>query len=265
MTNTKKAVAAGLGLFVAWTGATWLLEGRIETLLRPEAVTDRLLYAVVANMIVGIVGAIVTLRFTQHWQGTRREAAGFGSPARTVIAVGAGFVLGLAFYSLSAAPSSDPVVVANAFAQVLVVSAAEVVVCWAVVGTVLEAAFRDLGRLTAAGLAALIVSALFGAYHFAHSPPFNTPGMAAFLGAIGLVTSLFFFVSRDIYGTIVFHNFLGVIGVTSALAAQDRLQGMTEWQPRLFATAAATLLVLAVADKLALRRHTIAAGTPTRA
>jgi hypothetical protein len=31
--------------------------------LRPEAATDRLLYAFVANLLIGIVGAIVILRF----------------------------------------------------------------------------------------------------------------------------------------------------------------------------------------------------------
>ena len=36
-----KALVA-LGTYATWTAITWLLEGRIQTLLRPEAVTDRL-------------------------------------------------------------------------------------------------------------------------------------------------------------------------------------------------------------------------------
>ncbi|MFZ1104806.1 MAG: hypothetical protein WAN86_18480 [Hyphomicrobiaceae bacterium] len=253
MTDAKKAVGTALALFIVWTAATWFFEGRIETFLRPEAATDRLLYALVANLGIGIVGAIVVLRFILNWHYLRREAAGFGSPARTAIAVTAGLVLGLAFYALSGGPTSDPIVLTNAFAQVLVVSAAEVIVCWAVVGTVFEAAFRDLGRIIAVGLAAVIASVLFGAYHFAHSPPFNTIGMVAFLSVIGLVTSLFFFVSRDVYGTIVFHNFMGAFGVVNALAAKGQLQAMTELQPWLLATAAMAALVLAAADKFALR------------
>jgi hypothetical protein len=35
------AVVAAFALFGAWTLATWILEGRIETLLRPEAALDR--------------------------------------------------------------------------------------------------------------------------------------------------------------------------------------------------------------------------------
>jgi hypothetical protein len=254
MTGTKRAIAAALALFAVWTATTWFLEGRSETFLRPEATTDRLLYALVANLLIGIVGAIVILRFVLRSHRVCREAAGFGSAARTAIAIAAGLVLGLAFYALAGGPTSDPIVLTNAFAQVLVVSAAEVVVCWAVVGSVFEAAARGLGRLSAVGLAAVIASVLFGAYHFAHSPPFNTMGMVAFLSVIGLVTSLFFFVSRDVYGTIVFHNFMGVLGVVNALAAKGLLQDMSGLQPRLLATAATTVLVLAAADKFVIRR-----------
>jgi hypothetical protein len=32
---------------------------------------------------------------------------------------------------------------------------------------------------------AIVVSILFGVYHFAHSVPFNTAGYVALLGAIG--------------------------------------------------------------------------------
>ena len=142
----------------------------------------------------------------------------------------------------------------NAFAQVLVVSAAEVIVCWAVLGCAFESALQGVGRWFAVIVAAVIASMLFGVYHFAHSAPFNSVGMVAFLSAIGLVTSLFFFVSRDVYGTIVFHNFLGVLGVVNALAAKNLLQPLTEPQPRLLGTAIVTILVLMTVERFALRR-----------
>jgi hypothetical protein len=40
---------------------------------------------------------------------------------------------------------------------------------------------------------------------------------------IGLVTSAFFFVSRDVSGTIACHNFLGTFGVIRALVASGNL------------------------------------------
>ena len=134
-----RAIAAALVLFAAWTAATWFLEGRIATFLRPEAAIDRLTYAVIANLMIGIVGGMLILRLMLNWEWLRREAAGFGSPVRTAMALAAGLVLGLAFYALSGGPTANPVVITNVFAQVIVISAAEVIVCWAVVGSVLEA------------------------------------------------------------------------------------------------------------------------------
>jgi hypothetical protein len=55
---------------------------------------------------------------------------------------------------------------------------------------------------------------------------------------IGLVTSLFFFVSKDVYGTIAFHNFLGILGVMRALEASGNLSS--------FERPIVSLLVMAV-------------------
>jgi hypothetical protein len=255
MTNRTKAVSLALVLFAIWTAATWFLEGRIDTLLRPDAVVDRLLYAVIANLIIGTIGAFFVLRLAFRWNvGSPRES-GFGAWMRTVLSVVAGLALGLAFYAASGAPTSDPIIIVNAFAQVLVVSAAEILVCWAVVAAVFEAALRDSNRWVAIVVGAVAGSVLFGLYHFAHSAPFNTWGMVAFLSVVGLTTSLFFFVSRDVYGTIVFHNFLGVLGVANALAAKGQLASMATVQVPLFATAAVTILLLLALDRLWLRRR----------
>jgi uncharacterized membrane protein (UPF0136 family) len=134
-----------------------------------------------------------------------------------------GAALGFAFYALQGAPSWNPMVIINAYAQVFVGSVAEILVCWAVVGSVSQALLQDRGRWISLILAAIISSILFGIYHFAHSPPFNTVPLVVFLSVIGLVTSAFFFVSRDVYGTIVFHNFLGIFGVIGALEASGNL------------------------------------------
>ena len=72
-------------------------------------------------------------------------------------------------------------------------------------------------------VAAIVASVFFGVYHFAHSPPFDTVPLVVFLSAIGLLTSVFFFVSRDVYGTIAFHNFLGILGVIRALETSGNL------------------------------------------
>ena len=109
-------------------------------------------------------------------------------------------------------------------------------------------------RLLVAKVAAVIcVSVLFGLYHFAHSAPFNTPGMVALLSVVGLLTSAFFFIVRDIYATIAFHNFLGMFGVVQTLAASGQLGAFTALQPPLLIMAAATIGVLCLADRTLLR------------
>ncbi len=243
----RGAVLAALILFSASTLTTWLLEGRIETLLRPEATADRAIYAVVANILIGTALALVLLRLLVRSGTVTRELAGFGgrvpSPLRLVIALALGFGL----YLLQGAPTLDPVVLANAFAQVLVVSVAEVIVCWALVGAAVESWLRPHTRFAWLP-AAIAASVLFGLYHFAHSPSFDTILMVALLTGVGFMTSAFFFLSRDVYATIVFHNFLGVFGVVQALAASGRLVTLVAPQPALFAMAAVTVAVLGLLD-----------------
>lgn len=244
---------AALALFALWTLATWFLEGRIETLLRPEAALDRAIYAIVANILIGVVLAIFVLRLAMGSGALSREAAGFGAGTPSPLKLALALLIGLGLYLLQGAPNLDPVVILNAFAQVLVVSAAEVIVCWAVVGAAVEAAFRRRMRLAWVP-AAVTASILFGLYHFAHSPPFNTVSMVALLTVVGLVTSVFFFTTRDVYATIVFHNFLGVFGVVQALAASGQLDSLAAPQPPLIAMAVATIAVLGLLDWRLLRR-----------
>jgi hypothetical protein len=51
----KKSMAFSILLYLIWVIATYLLEGRILTFLRPEATVDRVVYTVIANFLVGII------------------------------------------------------------------------------------------------------------------------------------------------------------------------------------------------------------------
>ena len=254
--SSAPAIAAALVLFATWTLATWVLEGRIDTLQRPEAVVDRAIYAIVANLLIGIAVAMAVLRMLIRKGWLTRQAAGFGQFTPSAVRLALAFGLGLAVYMLQGAPSLEPLVLLNAFCQVLVVSAAEVIVCWGVVGATVRALLEPRGRAVSIVGAALAASVLFGLYHFAHSAPFNTPGMVALLSVVGLVTSAFFFIARDIYATIVFHNFLGVFGVVQALGASGHLSAYADPQPPLLIMAAATVAMLVLSDRVMLRRGT---------
>ena len=61
--NTRRALTLAFGLYLVWVLATYLLEGRIHTLLRPEAMGARLSYALIANVLIGIGGSALVIRF----------------------------------------------------------------------------------------------------------------------------------------------------------------------------------------------------------
>ena len=235
-----------MGMYGIWTTMTWLLEGRIQTLLRPEATADRIVYTGVANLLVGTVLALWLVREFLASGFSTRERLGFRSPVHTLVAVLLAGALGVVLYVVQQPPSTEPVVVLNAFAQVLPVSIAEIVVCWVVVGGSVLALLRERGtnEHLAKALATVVSSVLFGVYHLAHSPPFDTPEMIGLLTGVGVVTSLFYFVGQSAYGALVLHNFLALFGVTSALAEAGQLGTYQEPVVPLLVTALLSLVVL---------------------
>ncbi len=241
----KKTLVA-MGTYGIWTAVTWLLEGRIQTLLRPEATADRIIYTGIANLLVGTILALWVVREFVASGFSTRERLGFRSLQRTLLAVLLAGVLGLALYVGQQPPSTDPVVVLNAFAQVLPVSVAEIVVCWVVVGGSVLALLRARGvnEYLSTAVAIVVSSVLFGVYHLAHSPPFDTPEMVLLLTGVGVVTSLFYFVGQSAYGALVLHNFLALFGVTSALAEAGQLGTYQEPVVPLLVTALLSLVLL---------------------
>jgi hypothetical protein len=251
----RRAVRTAFLVYVAWVLATYLLEGMVGTLTRPEAVGLRLAYALVANLAIGILLPLWILRGLVRGGGGEPADFGFNAPGRTAVGVACAAVVGYALFALSQAVPVHPLVVLNSFAQVWVVSVAEIVVCWGLIGATVFLALRRWSRPGAYGVAAISASVLFGVYHFAHSAPFNEVRMVVFLTGIGLVTSLWWCVSRDVYGTAIFHNFFGVTGVLAALKAG----GLVPEQPMLaiplVVTAGVTTLALVVPGVLWLRRR----------
>ena len=260
--NTRMALTGAFGLYLVWVLVTYLLEGRIQTFLRPEAMGARLFYALLANILIGIGGSVLVIRFLSRAGTISTEQAGFRGFGHAAIAIIVGVALGLAFYALQGAPSWNPTVLINAYAQVLVTTIAEILVCWAVIGSVSQALLQDRGRWVSLILAAVIASVFFGVYHFAHSPPFNTVPLVVILSVVGLVTSVFFFVSGDVYGTIVFHNFSGILGVIRALEASGNLSVFERPVIPLLVMAVLTIALLIAAHVLWLNSGT--APTPSR-
>jgi hypothetical protein len=135
-------------------------------LQRLEDIGARLNYALVANVLIGTGGSALVIRSLSSSDQILTRQAGFRGLPHALVAVMIGGTLGFALYVLQVVPTLNSVVLLNAYAQVLV--------CWAVVGSVAEAMLRDgRGRWVSVILAASITSVLFGVYHFAHSTPID--------------------------------------------------------------------------------------------
>jgi hypothetical protein len=245
---TRTALRNAVAVYVAWVAATYLLEGMVGTLLRPEAIGLRLAYAIVANLFIGILLPLWVIRSLLRARWARASDFGFSGARRTAASVVAAAVVGYALFAQSQAAPVPLLITLNSFAQVWVVSVAEIVVCWALVGATLFISLRRWSRWGAYLIASSVASVLFGVYHFAHSAPFNEVGMVLFLTGIGFVTSLWWFVSRDAYGTAIFHNFFGVTGVLAALRAGGHLPEHPTLAVPLVAMAGVATLALVVLE-----------------
>ena len=246
-----EVVASAIGLFGVWMLATYLLEARLGTFLKPDA-TTRFVYTAVSNVLIGTVGASLVIRaLVRRARFPHVTTYGIATPLRILVLVPVAALVAGLFLIGQRLPTSDPVILANAFAQVLVVSIAEVVVCWALLAAVLRNALGS-GYMSAAS--AVVFPALaFGVYHFAHSPPFNTPAMVLLLSGVGVATGIFFFLGGDLYGTVVLHNAFALRGVIQALGESGNLDRYASPQFPLIATAIAAVVVLIIADVMLIR------------
>jgi hypothetical protein len=201
-----------IGLYLLWCAATYWFEGRVDLLTHPT-VLGRVTYIGVANILIGTLGAAFLLRRYITVGATTPERLGFRSARRTALALVLAAAGGYAAFTLLAPGAQGTLIRVNLFLNVLPTSIAEMVVCWALLGGSVEALLRPRGRALAVVAAILVADLLFGVYHYAHSAPFNQIGMVLFLLVPGLVTSLVYFLGRDLYAAVVVQNFLGMIGV----------------------------------------------------
>ena len=250
-------MAAALALYGLWVLTTCLMEGLPNTLLRPEAHGLRIAYTTVANLIVGTLGSMLLLRRLVLTGAVTAPEAGFGRPRRSVVSVTLGAVLGAAFLAAQDPPAVPLVVIINVFAQVLPVSIAEVLVCWSIIGSVaVSSVDQRAGRTINAIVLTAVASVAFGVYHVGHSPPFNSPTMIALLTAVGVVTSAVFLALRDVYGTVMFHNFLAVHGVLRTLIETGKVTEYATPMAPLLITGIGSVALLMVARMLVLRDAT---------
>lgn len=246
--HVRGAVALVAALYGGWVLATFVLEGHRRLFLHPDALVDRLAYALVANVLIGTAVGMVVVSVLIRRHRISAGAVGFNTPSQTLRVLGIAALVGVFLFSIPRRVSQDPVVVLNVFAQVLPVTVAEVLVCWGAVGTIVEAAARQHVPAVATGVAWLTSAAAFGLYHFAHSPPYDTWPIVAGLSVIGLITGSFFFIARDLYATVLLHNCLAVIGVMKSMESSELLSHLRTPMPMLLATAVFAVVALITLD-----------------
>lgn len=249
---TTKIIITAVAIYLGWMLATYLLEGRVHLLQKPNPLA-RLTYAVIANMIIGTVIAIWLLGPSILQRFVTIPQLGFQSPLKRVItAVIIAGLIGFALFVIQKPASLNAIVILNVFSQTLPGSIAEVVICWAVVGTAFESIFfrQKPKKIISIIVGAAVSTILFGIYHFAHSPPFNQPNMVLFIMYPGVLTSIVYFIGRDIYAAVVFHNFQALLGVMNNV----KIESLLHFAYPVIIIAIASIAILVISDLLVVRK-----------
>jgi hypothetical protein len=118
------------------------------------------------------------------------------SRLRTSAIVASAAAGGLALFMLQNPRTTEPIIVVNVFLQALPLSIAEVMVCWALIGSSFESLTKNQNKGEAVSsilIGAVAASVLFGVYHYAHSPPFNQTSIVLLLMLPSIATAVTYF------------------------------------------------------------------------
>lgn len=211
-------------------------------------------YVVIANIAVGTVLSAIAIRYLLKAQLVKPKQLGLSkSRLRTVAIIASAAGGSLTLFILQNPRTTEPIVVFNAFMQVLPVSIAEVIVCWALIGSSFEslATKNNKGRIISVLVGAIAASVLFGVYHYAHSPPFNQTSIVLFLMLPSIATAVAYFLGRSIYAAVIVQNFMGIVGV---LAGLPNLEEYRQPMVPIYALSAASIAALVISVSVMLKR-----------
>lgn len=91
--DRKILIAIPVAVYLVWVLATYLLEGRISLLQKPDPVA-RLIYAIVANIAIGTVAAIWLLKPSISSRFLAIRQLGFQSLKRILITITLAGIIG---------------------------------------------------------------------------------------------------------------------------------------------------------------------------
>jgi len=238
--------------------SNFILEGRIHLFEKVDPI-DRMAYVVIANIAIGTVLSAIAIRYLLKAQLIKPEQLGLSkSRLRTAAIIGSALVGGLTLFVLQNPRTLEPLIVFNVFMQALPVSIAEVMVCWALIGSSFESVARNNNNnnnkrriVSSVIVGAVAASVLFGVYHYAHSPPFNQTTIVLFLMLPSIATAVTFFLGRDIYAAVIVQNFMGIVGV---LAGLPNLEVYRQPMVPIYALSAVSVAALVISVSVMLKR-----------
>ena len=251
--NPLKLIAIALSIYIIWVVATYLLEGRIHLFQKVDPI-GRMTYVVIANIAIGTVLSAIAIRYLLKAQLVKPEQLGLNkSRIRTAAVIASAAAGGLALFMLQNPRTLEPIVVFNVFMQALPVSIAEVMVCWALIGSSFESIAKNNNKrkIMSVIVGAIAASVLFGVYHYAHSPPFNQTSIVLFLMFPSIATAVTYFLGRDIYATVIVQNFMGIFGVIANLPA---LEPFRQPMVPIYVLSAVSVAVLVISVSVTLKR-----------
>ena len=253
--NALKLIAIALSIYIIWVAATYILEGRIHLFQRVDPI-GRMTYVVIANIAIGTVMSAIAIRYLLKAQLVKPEQLGLNkSRLRTAAVITLGAAGGLILFMVQNPRTTEPIVVFNAFMQVLPVSIAEVMVCWALIGSSFESLAKNNNNrrriVSSIIVGAVAASVLFGIYHYAHSPPFNQTSVVLFLMLPSIATAVTYFLGRDIYAAVIVQNFMGMFGV---LAGLPNLEEYRQPMVPIYALSAISVAALVISLSVTLKK-----------
>lgn len=249
-----KLIAIALSLYIVWVATTYILEGRIHLFQKVDPI-GRITYVVIANIAIGTVLSAIAIRYLLKAQFVKPEQLGLNkSRLRTAAIIASAAAGGLALFMLQNPRTTEPIIVVNVFMQALPVSIAEVMVCWALIGSSFESLTKNQNKGRAVSsvlIGAVAASVLFGVYHYAHSPPFNQTSIVLFLMFPSIATAVTYFLGRDIYAAVIVQNFMGIFGVIANLPA---LEPFRQPMVSIYALSAVSVATLVISVSVTLKR-----------
>jgi hypothetical protein len=252
--NAVKLIAIALSIYVIWVATTYILEGRIHLFQKVDPI-GRMTYVVIANIAIGTVLSAIAIRYLMKAQLVKPEQLGLNkSRLRTAAIITLGAAGGLILFIVQNPRTTEPIVIFNVFMQALPVSIAEVMVCWALIGSSFESLTKNNNsgkKIMSVIVGAVAASVLFGVYHYAHSPPFNQTNIVLFLMLPSIATAITYFLGRDIYAAVIVQNFMGIFGVISNL---PNLEVYRQPMVPIYAFAAVSVAALIISVSVILRR-----------